>query len=121
MRRSDAARTVTQTYCASFAIRCASRETLRLALFLCRTPRCAARMITGSASLSAVVAALRLPAEIASSTLRSELRMVERRALLIAVRFAIWRVALRADLVLAIVLSFGSGASGKKPAEAAEF
>src|SRR5579884_1656591 len=86
----------------SLAIRCASRETLRLALFLWSTPRWAARMITGSAAFSAATAASRLPLAIASSTLRTELRIVDRRALLIAVRRAILRVALRADVVLAI-------------------
>jgi len=41
-------------------------------------------MMTGSASLNAVVAALRSPLAIASSTLRTELRSSERRVLLIA-------------------------------------
>src|SRR3974390_807584 len=59
-------------------------------------------MITGSAAFSAAVAALRSPLAIASSTLRTELRSTERRVLLIAVRRAILRVALRADVVLAI-------------------
>src|SRR6185437_4209809 len=70
------------------------------------TPRCAARMITGSAAFSAAVAAPASPPAIASSTLRIEPRRVERRALLISVRRAIWRVALRADLVLAMSYSF---------------
>ena len=95
-------------------MRCASRDTLRLALFLCATPRCAARMITGSASLNAVNAALRSPAVIASSTLRTELRSSERRDLLISVRRAIFRVALRAEVVLAMSFSLTTDtASGK--------
>src|SRR5262249_22533042 len=98
-------------YLPSFAMRCASRDTFRLALFLCTTPLCAARMMTGSAALNAAKAALRSPLLIASSTLRTEFRSTERRALLISVRRAITRVALRADLVLAINLSFAAGAS----------
>ena len=98
-------------YLPSLAMRCASRDTFRLALFLCTTPRCAARMMTGSAALNAAKAALRSPLLIASSTLRTEFRSTERRALLISVRRAITRVALRADLVLAINLSFAAGAS----------
>src|SRR3954452_19267758 len=63
-------------------------------------------MITGSAAFNASVAAVRSPPEIASSTLRTELRSRERRDLLITVRRAILRVALRADVVLAIRISF---------------
>src|SRR5262249_36340672 len=63
-----------------------------------------ARMITGSASLSAASAALRLPPAVASSTLRTKLRSCERRALLISVRRAIWRTALRAEEVLGMAL-----------------
>jgi hypothetical protein len=93
-------------------MRWASRDTFRLALFLCTMPRCAARMMTGSAALNAAKAALRSPLLIASSTLRTEFRNTERRALLTSVRRAITRVALRADFVLAINLSFAVGASG---------
>src|SRR6185437_282043 len=93
-------------YLPSLAIRWPRRETLRLALFLCTTPRCAARIMTGSAAFSAAVAAFGSPVAIASSTLRIELRRSERRALLTSVLRAIWRVALRADLVLAMKLSF---------------
>ena len=64
----------------------------------------AGAMITGSAAFRATVAAARSPLVIASSTLRTEPRRAERRALLTSVRRAIWRVALRADLVLAIRL-----------------
>src|SRR5262245_29129827 len=59
-------------------------------------------MMTGAASLSAASAAVRSPVAIASSTLRTKLRIFERRALLISVRRAILRVALRAELVLAM-------------------
>src|SRR6478752_6662769 len=89
----------------SLAMRWARRDTFRLALFLCTMPRCAARMITGSAALNAAIAALGSPLWIASSTLRTELRRSVRRALFTSVRRAITRVALRADLVLAINLS----------------
>src|SRR5450759_4194585 len=89
-------------YLPSLAMRWARRETLRLAVFLWTTPRCAARMITGSASLNTVIAALRSPAAIASSTLRTDLRSKERRVLLTSVLRAILRVALRAELVLAM-------------------
>ena len=49
-------------------------------------------------------AALRLPPAIASSTLRTKLRSCERRALLISVRRAIWRTALRAEVVLGMAM-----------------
>src|SRR5262249_42352946 len=103
-------------YLPSFAMRWARRETFRLALRLRTTPRCAARMMTGSAALNAARAALRSPLWIASSTLRIEFRRSERRPLFTSVRRAITRVALRADLVLAITLSFAVGA----PADARE-
>ena len=63
----------------------------------------AARMRIGSAATSAAWAVARLPLEIASSTLRKQVRMRERRALLIAVLRAILREAFFADLVLAII------------------
>src|SRR5262249_34847828 len=43
---------------------------------------------------------------IASSTLRTKLRIFERRALLISVRRALLRVALRAEVVLAMVAAW---------------
>jgi hypothetical protein len=65
-------------------------------------------MSAGSAAAIAAAAALRSPAEIASSTLRKVVRMRERRLLLIAVRRAIWRAAFLADFVLAmLVAAFG--------------
>ena len=76
-------------------------------------------MIAGSAALNAASAALRSPLAIASSTLRTELRSAERRALLTSVRRAIWRVALRADLVLAMALSFDLALAAGYPREAA--
>src|SRR5262245_27532378 len=69
------------------------------------TPFCAARMMTGSASLSAAWARVRSPVAIASSILTTAVRKRVRRDLLMIVRRAIWRVALRAELVLAIGLS----------------
>src|SRR3954462_3860266 len=65
-------------------------------------PFCAERMITGSASFRAASAWARSPLAIASSTLRTKPRIFERRPLLISVRRAILRVALRAELVLAM-------------------
>ena len=47
---------------ASLATRAVRRETLRLAAFLCTTPFCTERMITGSASLRAATAVARSPA-----------------------------------------------------------
>src|ERR1700688_583462 len=107
-------RRVLQLYLPSLAIRWARRETLRLALFLCTTPRCAARMMVGSASLNAANAAVRSPLAIASSILRTELRSSERRDLLTSVLRAILRVALRAELVLAMSLSLTTGISRRK-------
>src|SRR5262249_5171555 len=71
-------------------------------------PFCAERMITGSASRKAASAFPRSPAAMASSTLRTQLRIFERRALLIAVRRAILRAALRAETVLAMLYYLGS-------------
>src|SRR5262249_56440505 len=89
------------------------REPLRLAVLLWITPFGAARMISGWATFSAASALLRSPAAIASSILPTALRRRERRALLISVRRAIWRVALRADDVLAIRVSRYSGMGGR--------
>jgi hypothetical protein len=91
-------------YFASFAIWCESRETLRLAAFLCTTPYCAERMSAGSAACKAANALFWSPEAIASSTLRTIVRMRERRALLISVRRAILRAAFFAEEVLAIVV-----------------
>src|SRR5262252_8317685 len=88
----------------SLATLWARLDTLRLAALECTTPFCAERMITGSASRSAASAALRLPLAIASSTLRTKLRISERRPLLISVRRAILRAALRAEGVLGMAV-----------------
>src|SRR5262245_16503088 len=88
-------------------MRSVSRETFRLALFFGQTPFWAALMISGSASFMAASANARSPAAIASSTLRTKPRTRERRALLMRVRRAILRVAILADLVLAILVPFG--------------
>src|SRR6516165_8910604 len=87
----------------SLATRWLRRETLRLAALAWTMPFCADRMIAGSASFSAASALPRSPAAIASLTLRTKLRNLERLPLLISVRRAILRVALRAELVLAIL------------------
>src|SRR4051794_14838175 len=64
-------------------------------------------MISGAAAFSAAAAAAASPEAIASSTLRTEVRMRERRPVLMSVRRAITRVALRAEDVLAIDLVSG--------------
>src|SRR5262245_25340635 len=88
----------------SLAILWARRDTLRLAVLECTTPFCAERMITGSASRNAASAVPRSPLAIASSTLRTKLRISERRPLLISVRRAILRAALRAEGVLGMAV-----------------
>ena len=100
--RAASCRQGENNYLPSLAIRWVSRDTFRLADFLWMMPVRAARMSAGSAATRAACAATLLPLVIASSTLRSELRMRERRALLTSVRRAILRVAFLADLVLAI-------------------
>src|SRR6476659_9475355 len=62
----------------------------------------AARISSGSALLRAATAASLLPEAIALSTSRTALRICVRRALLTAVRRAVWRAAFFADFVLAI-------------------
>src|SRR3712207_1502262 len=59
-------------------------------------------MSSGSAARRAATASVWLPEAIASSTLRTKVRMRLRRDLLIAVRFAILRVIFLADTVLAM-------------------
>ena len=83
----------------SFAIRWASRETLRRAALRCTMFFCAARMMTGSASAMAASALDRSPAAIASSTLRTAPRRRDRRDLLTTVRRVIWRAAFLAIFV----------------------
>src|SRR5215510_10893705 len=63
---------------------------------------CAAFISSGSARFIAVTAALRSPLLIASSTERTAVRSLVRRALLTTVRRAILRVAFLAEVVLAI-------------------
>src|SRR5215813_10216197 len=63
---------------------------------------CAAFISSGSARFIAVTAALRSPVLIASSTERTAVRSLVRRALLTTVRRAILRVAFLAEVVLAI-------------------
>src|SRR4051812_7212951 len=89
-------------YLPSLATLWVSRDTLRSAALRWITPFWAARMISGAADFKAAIAAVLSPEAIASSTLRTEVRMSERRDLLISVRRAITRAALRAEEVLAI-------------------
>src|SRR5690606_17143730 len=89
---------------ASDLTRADRRETLRLAVFLCSTPFCALRASSGAALFSASAAAVLSPEAIASSTLRTAERARVVRALLICVRFSVWRAAFFAELVLAILL-----------------
>jgi hypothetical protein len=86
-------------------IRLVRRETLRDAVFLWSTPFWAPRISCGSADFMASKAASLLPALMASSTLRNELRTMLVRFLLIEARRAETRVAFLADDVLAISLS----------------
>src|SRR4029077_18094204 len=83
--------------------RFARRETLRDAVLRWSIPFCAVRTMIGSASFKAARAASFLPEAIASSTLRTELRMRLRRVLLAVVRRDVWRTAFFADFVLALM------------------
>src|ERR1700712_4892148 len=65
-------------------------------------PCWAARIISGSAARRAASASCWLPEAMASSTLRTKVRMRERRERLIAVRLAILRVIFLAEAVLAM-------------------
>ena len=85
-------------------MRLASRETLREAVLRWVMPFCAVRTMMGSASLSAARAAALSPEAIASSTLRTELRMRLLRVLFRAVRRTVCRAAFFADLVFAMGL-----------------
>src|SRR5437588_8312786 len=65
----------------SLAMPWVSRETLRFAALRWITPFWAARMISGAADFNASAAAVLSPEAIASSTLRTEVRISERRDL----------------------------------------
>src|SRR3569623_637940 len=67
-----------------------------------------ARINSGSARFIAWIAASRSPFAIASSTIRTEPRIMVRRDLLTAVRRAILRVAFLAEVVLAMVSTYPS-------------
>src|SRR3954465_16065237 len=69
-------------------------------------PFCAERAISGSAALRAAKASLCLPPAMASSTLRMNVRIRERRDLFTSVRAAILRADFFADEVLAITVLF---------------
>src|SRR4029078_761468 len=93
--------------------RFARRETLRDAVLRWSIPFCAVRTMIGSASFNAAASVSFLPESIASSTLRTELRMRLRRVLLAVVRRDVWRTAFFADFVLGMMLSLDSAfASG---------
>src|ERR1700722_13000764 len=79
-----------------------NREIFRAAAFLCKIPFCAARATSGSALCKAVAAPDASLAAIASSTLRTKVRIWLRRDLFTAVRRSILRTAFWADLVLAM-------------------
>jgi len=64
------------------------RDIFRDAVFLCRTPLVTPRMTSGCADRNASAAADWSPEAIASSTLRKNVRMRERRAVLIVFRRA---------------------------------
>src|SRR4051812_41448118 len=104
-------------YLPSLATLWVRRDTLRSAALRWITPFWAARMISGAADFKAAVAAALSPEAIASSTLRTEVRISERRDLLTSVRRAITRAALRAGEVLAIDGSpvGGAGQFGQPP------
>lgn len=89
-------------YAESAFTRAVSLETFLDAVFLCKMPCCAARMTTGIALCKADAATDASPVAIASSTLRTRVRMRLRRARLTVVRRAIFRTAFFAELVLAI-------------------
>src|ERR1700761_46969 len=96
---------------ASALTRLVRREILREAAFLCTMPFCAARASLGSAALNASAAVFGSLAAIASSTLRTYVRISLRRDLLTSVRRRVWRAAFWADLVLAIEFSFPAAPS----------
>lgn len=81
----------------SFFSRAARRETFRAPVFLWITPLVTPRMICGSATLSAAAAASRFPADNASSTLRTAVRIWLFRFLLMAVRLLVLRTRFSAE------------------------
>src|SRR5262249_47458873 len=105
----------------SLATLWARRDTLRLAVLECNTPFCAERMITGSASCRAASALPRSPLAIASSTLRTKVRISERRLWLISVRRTILRAALRAEGVLGMAVLVLRAAGWPAPRCAARY
>ena len=86
--------------------RVARRDTFRDPVFLWITPAPTARMISGSAACSACSAAFRSPPSMASSTLRINVLIRDRRAVLTAVRRWIFRTIFFADRVFAIYFAF---------------
>jgi hypothetical protein len=100
-----------KTYAPTPATRLVKREILRDTVLRCITPLDAPRASSGWAACIAASAALLSPDAIASSTLRTKVRIREMRDLLISVRAAILRVAFLADEVLAINASVGYACS----------
>jgi hypothetical protein len=91
-----------------------SRETFRAAVLACTIPFCAARMSNGWAARRAAAAAPGSPAAIASSTLRTCVRIWLRRDRLTPARRSILRTAFLADFVFATknILDTGQRESG---------
>lgn len=81
------------------------RDIFRDAALLCRIFFCAARASNGWAIRYAAWAAVLSPASQAASTLRTQVRIAERRSLFTKVRFAILRTIFFADFVFAIILN----------------
>ncbi len=79
-----------------------SRETFRAAALACTIPFCAARMTNGWAARRAAAAGPGSPAAIASSTLRTQVRIWLRRDRLTSARRSILRTAFLAERVFAI-------------------
>ena len=81
--------------------RAARRDVLRAVVLRCAAPLPAPRASSLSAARSAVWAAFLSPLRIASSTLRTDVRMRERRIWLTRVRRSVWR-ARRGELSSAV-------------------
>ena len=92
-----------------------SRETFRAAVLACTIPFCAARMSIGWAARRAAAAAPGSPAAIASSTLRTCVRIWLRRDRLTLARRSILRTAFLADFVFATKKYPGHGPTRERP------
>ena len=93
----------------------ASLETFRDAIFGCRTPSWALRMMTGCASLRASLATSALPASIASSTFLMNVRTRLNVLRLIVLRRSVCRIRFFADAWLAIfAVPYGCVSFGRR-------